>query len=101
MSLSAGRVAESAGATVSYDWLMSFDSSARAAILAGALVTSAPDPIVPRMNVAPLRVVVPRHRPPLHLDAAIFQYRVDADGSVTVIDDPAGARACRSAHRHR
>ena len=80
---------------------MSLDSSARAAILAGALVTSAPDPLVPRMNVAPLRLVVPQQRPPLNLDAAIFQYRVDEDGNITVVDDPAGARACRSAHRHR
>ena len=76
---------------------MPIDSSARAALLAGALVSSPlPETLLERrVNVPAIRMVVPQQRPPLNLDAAIFRYRLEASGRVTVIDEPAGARFCR------
>ena len=83
---------------------MPFDpkSQARAAVLAGSLVVTPPDTeLVRKPVIAPIRLVVHRRRPPLDLEAAIYRYRVAADGHVSVIDEPAGARSCRRAHRHR
>lgn len=76
-------------------------SHARAAVLAGALVTT-PLPaaeLVRRIDVPPIKLVVRKRRPPLDLDAAIYRYRVAVDGRVSVIDEPAGARSCRRKHR--
>jgi hypothetical protein len=77
-------------------------SNARAAMLAGALATTPlPDAeLVRRIEVPPIKLVVRRRRPPLDLDAAIYRYRVAADGCVSVIDEAAGARSCRRKH-HR
>ena len=77
-------------------------SHARAAVLAGTLAVTPPDlELVRRVEVAPIKRVVPRARPPLDLDAPIYRYRVAADGRVSVAHDPIGARSCRRAHRHR
>jgi hypothetical protein len=46
-----------------------------------------------------IRIVVRRQRPPLDLDAPIYRYRVGADGRVSVVDEPVGARSCRRPHR--
>jgi hypothetical protein len=51
-----------------------------------------------RLRVPAIHIVVRRDRPPLDLDAPIYRYRVGRDGSVSVIDEPVGARACRGAH---
>jgi hypothetical protein len=76
-------------------------SNARAAVLAGALATTPlPDAeLVRRIEVPPIKLVVRRRRAPLDLDAAIYRYRVDVDGRVSVIDEPVGARSCRRRHR--
>ena len=77
-------------------------SHARAAVLAASLVVTVPDTeLVRRPQVPVIRIVVRRQRPPLDLDAPIYRYRVGADGVVSVVDGPVGARSCRRAHRHR
>ena len=76
-------------------------SHARAAVLAASLVATVPDELVRRPQVPVIRIVVRRQRPPLDLDAPIYRYRVGADGRVSVVDEPVGARSCRRAHRHR
>jgi hypothetical protein len=47
-----------------------------------------------RLGVPAIHIVVRRDRPPLNLDAPIYRYRVACDGSVSVIDEPVGARSC-------
>ena len=77
-------------------------SHARAAVLAASLVVTVPDAeLVRRPQVPVIRIVVRRQRPPLDLDAPIYRYRVGADGRVSVVDEPVGARSCRRPHRHR
>ena len=77
-------------------------SHARAAVLAASLIVTTPDnELIRRAEVVPIKRVVPRARPPLDLDAAIYRYRIARDGRVSVVDDPAGARSCRHAHRRR
>ena len=76
-------------------------SHARAAVLAASLVATVPDELVRRPQVPVIRIVVRRQRPPLDLDAPIYRYRVGADGVVSVVDEPVGARSCRRVHRHR
>jgi hypothetical protein len=70
-------------------------SHARAAVLAGALVSS-PLPeaeLVPRVRVPAIRLTMRRSRPP------IYRYRVASDGAVSVRRDPVGGRACHVRHR--
>jgi hypothetical protein len=76
-------------------------SHARAAVLAGALVTTPLQDaeLVRRIEVPPIKLVIRRRRPPLDLDAAIYRYRVASDGRVDVIDERVGARSCRRKHR--
>ena len=77
-------------------------SQTRAAVLVASLAITPPDlELVRRAEVVPIKRVVPRTRPPLDLDAPIYRYRVAADGRVSVVREPAGARSCRRAHRHR
>ena len=58
-----------------------------------------PQSVVERMLLVPaIRRVNRDYHPPLNLDAPIFRYRVAADGAVSVIDEPVGARVCN--HRH-
>ena len=89
-----------------------------------------PQPVTIReLQVPAIRRVVPRQKPPLNLDAAIYRYRIerldsdaiasptsrhrfaanradppftarlDAEHRVVVIDKPAGGRFCRTAER--
>jgi hypothetical protein len=53
------------------------------------------------LTVPGIRRVDSDYRPPLNLDVPIFRYRCAADGTVTVIDEPIGARECRSSHGDR
>lgn len=78
-------------------------SHARAAMLSASLMaTPLPEAeLVRRIEVAPIKRVVRRERPPLDLDAAIYRYFIESDGSVRAVNEPAGARACRRPHRHR
>ena len=78
-------------------------SETSALLLAAALdATELPQSLIERMLIVPaIRRVNRDYRPPLNLDAPIFRYRVAVDGSVTVIDEPVGARLCRSRHTER
>jgi hypothetical protein len=59
-----------------------------------------PQSIVERLLIVPaIRRVNRDYRPPLNLDAPIFRYRVAVDGTVSVNNDPVGARNCRANHR--
>lgn len=73
----------------------------RAAVLSATLMLEpAPaDPIV--LRVAAIRRVVPRIAVAPALDAAIYRYRIDTEGNVSVRRDAIGARGCSSVHRRR
>lgn len=104
-------------------------ANTRAAVLAASL-SFEPQPVTIReLQVPAIRRVVPRQKPPLNLDAAIYRYRIervdsdsadqpssrhrfaanradppftarlDAQHRVVVIDGPAGGRFCRTAER--
>ena len=77
-------------------------SQTRAAVLAASLAITPPDTeLIRRVEITPIKRVVPRARPPLDLDAPIYRYRVARDGAVSVVHEPIGARSCRRTHRHR
>jgi hypothetical protein len=77
-------------------------SQTRAAVLAASLAMTPPDTeLIRRVEITPIKRVVPRARPPLDLDAPIYRYRVARDGCVSAVDEPIGARSCRCTHRHR
>ncbi|HKS23592.1 MAG TPA: hypothetical protein VJZ76_12385 [Thermoanaerobaculia bacterium] len=77
-------------------------SQTRAAVLAASLAITPPDTeLIRRVEITPIKRVVPRARPPLDLDAPIYRYRVACDGAVSVVHEPIGARSCRRTHRHR
>jgi hypothetical protein len=73
----------------------------RAAVLSATLMLEPgpADPLV--LRVAAVRRVVPRAALPLDLDAAIYRYRIDIEGNVSVLRDPIGARGCNIVHRRR
>jgi hypothetical protein len=52
-------------------------------------------------RVAAIRRVVPRIATGLNLDAAIYRYRIDVEGNVSVLRDAIGARGCSAVHRRR
>jgi hypothetical protein len=82
---------------------MAADSNAplRAAVLSATLMLE-PGPAEPLvLRVAPIRRVVPRIGERLNLDAAIYRYRIDIEGNVSVLHDAVGARGCRVVHRRR
>ena len=104
-------------------------SETRAAVLAASLNFEPPAMVPLQLQVPAIRRLVPRQRPPLNLDAAIYRYRIeriepnesvsgegrdrfgnelpfaarfDADHRVVVIDEPAGGRFCYTTRRrHR
>jgi hypothetical protein len=59
-----------------------------------------PGPAEP-LRVAPIRRVVPRNTLGHNLDAAIYRYRIDVEGNVSVLRDAVGARGCSIVHRRR
>jgi hypothetical protein len=73
----------------------------RAAVLSATLMLE-PGPAEPiALRVAAIRRVVPRIAVPPDLDAAIYRYRIDIEGNVSVRHDAVGARGCRILHRRR
>jgi len=82
---------------------MASDPSAplRAAVLSATLMLE-PGPAEPiALRVAAIRRVMPRIAVPPHLDAAIYRYRIDTEGNVSVLHDAVGGRGCRILHRRR
>jgi hypothetical protein len=80
---------------------MSSDQHAplRAAVLSATLMLD-PGPADPFVLRAPaIRRIVPRIAELPDLDAAIYRYRIDVEGSVSVLRDAVGARGCRTHHR--
>jgi hypothetical protein len=77
------------------------NASLRAAVLSATLMLEPgpADPIV--LRVAAIRRVVPRIAVAPDLDAAIYRYRIDTDGNVSVRRDAVGARECSGIHRRR
>jgi hypothetical protein len=82
---------------------MSSDSNAplRAAVLSATLMIEPgpADPVV--LRVAAIRRIVPRIAELPDLDAAIYRYRIDIEGNVSVLRDAIGARGCSAVHRRR
>ena len=73
----------------------------RAAVLSATLMLE-PGPAEPLvLRVAAIRRLVPRIGDRLNLDAAIYRYRIDIEGNVSVRRDAVGARGCRILHRRR
>jgi hypothetical protein len=82
---------------------MASDPSAplRAAVLSATLMLE-PGPGEPlALHVAAIRRVVPRIAQRHNLDAAIYRYRIDVEGNVSVLRDAVGARGCNVVHRRR
>jgi hypothetical protein len=73
----------------------------RAAVLSATLMLEPGPAELPALRVAAIRRVVPRVGERLNLDAAIYRYRIDVEGNVSVLRDPIGARGCRVVHRRR
>ena len=73
----------------------------RAAVLSATLMLEPgpADPLV--LRVAAIRRVMPRIAVPPDLDAAIYRYRIDIEGNVSVRGDAVGARGCSAPHRRR
>jgi hypothetical protein len=73
----------------------------RAAVLSATLMLEPGPADLVTLRVAPIRRVVPRIGERLNLDAAIYRYRIDVEGNVTILHDAVGARGCRTLHRRR
>jgi hypothetical protein len=72
---------------------------ARAAVLAGAILISAPEPTVAALRRGPaVYRPVSGTEKPLDLDAPMFRYHLTAE-RIVALRDPIGARGCCARHR--
>jgi hypothetical protein len=73
----------------------------RAAVLSATL-TFEPRPADPfKLQVLPVRIVMPRIAPRLGIEPTYFRYRIDRDGLVRTLPAILGARVCREKSPHR